>query len=118
MTVRTVAPKEFVKRDTAVRKWQVDCTPILTTPGGATTISSVTGSPEISPITASPLVISGAAPTSIATVDNDGFSVAAGKAIEFTASGGLAGQRYLVVINFAMPNGESDEAPFYVNVEG
>jgi hypothetical protein len=104
----------FTKAASAVRKWQADVSGRLTTPTGSSLVATV-GTPVSDP--PGQLVIAGAQATSAATLDAQGRTLAAGKAIEFTASAGTAGTRYEVRIPYVTNQGEEDEARFFVEVE-
>lgn len=61
--------------------------------------ASFTGTPTVAEVTTTALTLANKTVTSASYTDNSGATVAAGKAVQFTVAGGVAGTQYRVRVS-------------------
>lgn len=116
MTTRTTAPKPFTKHleDEVVYGFIFDDvlpSGVTISSVGAATITTVSGT------STTPLAAAGQAGNAAAFDDDEGYSVAIGRAVRATVSGGTAGCVYNVRFEAVASNGEHYGGDWRVSVE-
>src|SRR5262245_10659713 len=117
MTTRTTAPRAFNKHKEDEPSYGFIFDDVL--PSGVT-ISSV-AAPIITTVSGSSttaLSVTGQAANAAAVDDDDGLSVAIGRAARATVTGGTSGCVYNVMIEVTCSNGEHYGGDWRVSVEG
>lgn len=72
---------------------------------------SLTGTPTVTEVTTSALTLGNKIVTTESYVDDDGITVAAGKAIQFTVTGGAAGTAYTVLCTVSTDSSPAETIP-------
>lgn len=116
MSNRTHAPKPFTKHPLDSVQYGYVFDDVL--PSGVT-ISSVTAPTitTLSGVSSTALTVTGQAPNAAAYEDDDGRTIAIGRAVRATTAGGTAGCIYGVEIKVTASNGEVYAGNWRVNVE-